>query len=240
MAASITADNVVIGTSLAALEYAENNNCLILFNIEPSFFSFQTLTNEEVLYERWQRSASLLAINGLNPFGDKISQIRIKEEDIQVICHNRKYNIIYNNIAFFDDENIEDFPFDKIPLLEYRVCDWFQVTSGTNHEHWLLETEDRFVNKIYFQKKITLPKYKDCVSESFLKQEELNHVDYSSTMSRLKTIDVMTKAGILGTKHTKTYRYPIKMDLKERQVFKIKEEIVDKKDNYMLDTREVK
>ena len=59
-------------------------------------------------------------------------------------------------------------------------------------------------------------------------------------MSRLKTIDVMTNAGILGTKHTKTYRYPIKMDLLERQVFKIKEEIVDKKDNYMLDTREFK
>ena len=50
----------------------------------------------------------------------------------------------------------------------------------------------------------------------------------------------MTKAGILGTKHTKTYRYPIKMDFLERQVFKIKEEIVKTKDNYRLDTRELK
>ena len=50
----------------------------------------------------------------------------------------------------------------------------------------------------------------------------------------------MTNAGILGTKHTKTYRYPVKMKLKERQVFKIKEQIVKKKDNYILDTREFK
>ena len=71
-------------------------------------------------------------------------------------------------------------------------------------------------------------------------ESELNHVDFSSTMARLKTIDVMAKAGILGTKHTKTYRYPIKMDFLERQVFKIKEEIVKTKDNYRLDTRELK
>ena len=240
MAADIIADNVVIGTSLAAVEYARKNNSLILFNTAPSFFSFKKLASEELIYEKWQKTASMLSFNALNPFGDKISFIRVDKESIQVVCHNRKYNIIYKNIIFFDDENIDNFPFDKIPLLEYRVCDWFKVTSGTKHEHWLLETEDRFVNKIYFQKKITLPKYKDCVSESFLNEKELNHTDYSPTMSRLKTIDAMTNAGILGTKHTKTYRYPIKMDLLERQVFKIKEEIVDKKDNYMLDTREFK
>jgi len=50
----------------------------------------------------------------------------------------------------------------------------------------------------------------------------------------------MTAAGILGTKHTKTYRYPVKMKLLERQVLEIKNEIVEQKDNYTLDTREFK
>ena len=59
-------------------------------------------------------------------------------------------------------------------------------------------------------------------------------------MSRHKITDVMTQAGILGTKRTKTYRYPIKMQLIERQVIEIKKEIVKEKDNYILDTRELK
>ena len=120
------------------------------------------------------------------------------------------------------------------------MYDWFRVTSGTNHDHWLLETDDDFVNKIYFFPKITLPKYKDCVSESIISEKKLNHIDYTSTMARLKTIDVMATAGILGTKHTKTYRYPIKMNFLERQVLEIKKEIVKQKDNYILDTREFK
>ena len=240
MAVDKKADCVVIGTSLAALEYAENNDCLILFNAEPAHFSYKKLLNGDYEYDRWQDCASRLAFDGKNPFGDKISQLRIKEEHIQIICHNRKYNVFYDSIVFFDDENIENFPFEKVAINKYRVCDWFKVTSGTKHDYWTLETEDEFVKKIYFHTKINLPKYKDCVSESILTESELNHVDFSSTMARLKTIDVMTKAGILGTKHTKTYRYPIKMDFLERQVFKIKEEIVKTKDNYRLDTRELK
>jgi hypothetical protein len=240
MAVDLRSETVVIGTSLSALEYARKTNSIILFNNEPSFFSLRKLENGDFEHERWQTTASSLSFDGLNPFADKISLLRVKEESLQVVCHNRKYNVLYDKLVFFDDENIENFPFDKISVLNYRVCDWFKVTSGTKHEHWLLETDDKFVNKIYFQAKITLPKYKDCVSESFLTTEEVNHVDFSSTMARLKTIDVMTKAGILGTKHTKTYRYPIKMDFLERQVFKIKEEIVKTKDNYRLDTRELK
>ena len=240
MAVELKASTLVIGTSLAAVDFAKENDCLVLFNTEPSFFTFSNTSQGTKEYEQWQDIASHLSIKGLNPFADKISSLRINKEAVDVFSRNRKYAVAYENIVFFDDENIENFPFDEVPIKNYRVCDWFKVTSGTKHDHWVLKTEEQFVNKIYFHTKITLPKYKDCVSESFLMKDELQHVDYSSTMSRLKTIDVMTKAGILGTKHTKTYRYPIKMEIKERQVFKIKEEIVETKDNYSLDTREFK
>ena len=107
MAVDKKADCVVIGTSLAALEYAENNDCLILFNAEPAHFSYKKLLNGDYEYDRWQDCASRLAFDGKNPFGDKISQLRIKEEHIQIICHNRKYNVFYDSIAFFDDEKLE-------------------------------------------------------------------------------------------------------------------------------------
>ena len=240
MAVELNSKSLVIGTSLNALKYALENNCMVIFNTEPALFSFDKLGTGQTEVELWQSLASQLSFRGLNPFADKVTLIRIKDASVEVFCDNRKYVVSCEKILFFDDENIENFPFEKIKIKEYKVCDWFRVTSGTNHDHWLLETKDKFVNKIHFYTKVNLPKYKDCVSESFLELNELEDLDYTATMSRLKTIDVMTKAGILGTKHTKTYRYPIKMQLKERQVFKIKEEIVLNKDKYILDTREYK
>ena len=240
MVAEFYWENVVIGTSLAAIIDAQKTNCPVLFNKEPAFFKFKKLNSGEFEHEKWQAVASDLALRGLNPFGDKITSIRINQNQIEVFCKNKKYVVGYKNIKFFDEDNIENFPFSRIGVENYRVYDWFRVTSGTNHDHWLLETDDDFVNKIYFFPKITLPKYKDCVSESIISENDLEHVDYTSTMARHKTIDTMTQAGILGTKHTKTYRYPIKMEFIERQVFKIKQEILKEKDNYVLDTREFK
>ena len=240
MAVEFNCSNVVIGTTLAAVIDAQKTNSLILFNKEPAFFKFKKLMSDEFEHQKWECIASDLSLRGLNPFGDKITLIRIIDGGADVICHNRKYNIRCQNIKFYDDENIENFPFDKINIKKYRVCDWFQVTSGANHDHWILEDEDDFVKKIYFIPKITLPKYKDCVSESIIEADMLKHIDYTSTMVRFKTIQMMKDVGILGTKHTQTYRYPIKMQLIERQIFKLKEEVLRQKDNYILDTREFK
>ena len=232
--------NVVIGTTLSALSSAQKNNCPILFNKSPTLFTYKKIRDDKLECEAWQSIASDLAIKGLNPFGDKITSIRINADIIDVICQNKKYAICYKNIKFFDDDNIENFPFDKLDVKRYRVYDWFRVRSGAHHNNWILENSEDFVNKIYFFPKITLPRYKDCVAESMIEGDFLNHVDYTSTMARLKTIDTMAKYGILGTKHTKTYHLPIKLDFIERQVIKIKEEIIKEKDNYLLDTRELK
>jgi len=240
MAADFTWESVIVGSSLSAVAAAEEANCPILFNKSPAFFKFSKLSCGAFAHEKWQSAASDIAIKGLNPFGDKITLLRVNEGEIEVVCHNKKYTISCENIKFFDDEAIENFPFDKLNIEKYHVCDWFRVTSGAKHDFWFLDDEEDFVKKIYFLPKITLPKYKDCVSESYITENNLNHVDYTSTMARHKTAEMMKRAGILGTKHTKTYRYPIKLDFIERQVFEIKEEILLKKDNYILDSRELK
>lgn len=239
MAVEFIWDNVVIGTTLSAVTWAEKMKCPILFNKDPSFFKFHKLQCGSYEYEKWQEVASNLAIQGLNPFGDKIGLIRIHENKIDLICHNRKYIIYCNNIRFFDDENIENFPFEKINIESYRVCDWFRVTSGANHKYDILEGEEDFVKKIYFVPKINLPKYKDCVVESIIHPQHIEHHDYTSTMVRLKTIEIMNKNGIIGTRHTKNYCYPIKMTLNERQYFKIKESVFKQNASYTLDTRGV-
>ena len=240
MAVEFEWESVVVGTSLNAAVCARESNSPIIFNKEPAFFKFKKLEDGSCEYEKWQELISSLALDGLAPFSDKVTSIRVQDDGLEIYCNIRKYFVHCKNIKFFDDDNIENFPFDRVAVRNYHVCDWFQVTSGTKHEHWLLEDEDDFVKKIHFVPKITLPKYKDCVTESFINKDRLSHVDYTSTMARHKTTQMMKEAGIVGTKHTRTYYLPIKMKLVERQVFEIKEEIVQKTNNYILDTREFK
>ena len=180
-----------------------------------------------------------MAVKGLNPFGDKVNIIRIGDKKIDVFCQNRKYIVYYNNIKFFDDENIENFPFDSLKIQSYHLYDWFQVTSGASHKYDFLEGEDDFVNKIYFVPKITLPKYKDCVVKSIVQPEHISGHDFTSTMARLKTIEIMKKNGIVGTRHTKNYCYPIKMSLIERQSIKVKESVLKYSGSYILDTEKI-
>ena len=59
-------------------------------------------------------------------------------------------------------------------------------------------------------------------------------------MVKMKTKEIMELAGIKGTQHTRTYRYPIKLEFAKREVSKIKEKIFKQKDNYTLDTRKLK
>ena len=233
-------DNVVIGTSVAAIEYAFETDSHILFNTEPYFFEFEKPIKGEIQKDKWQSLASKVSIRGLNPFGNKITSIRVNDKFLEVICGTKKYKVFYKKIMFFDDENIEGFPFEKLKWSKYNVYDWFIVRSGANHSYDFLERKDDFVKKVHFFNKINLPRYKDCVSHSIIKKKDIEDFNFSSTMTRMKTINIMDEAGIKGTKHTRTYRYPIKLEFVKREVSKIKEEIFKESSNYTLDTRRLK
>ena len=230
-------DTVAIGTSIEAMEYAFNEGAPILFNQQPYFFEFEASPPGETKKERWERLASDVAMRGLNPFANKITSIRVEEDSLEVICSTKKYKVFCKKIIFFDDENIENFPFDKLEFKGYHTYDWFIVRSGANHKYDILEGTDNFVKKIYFFGKINLPKYKDCVSHSLIEKDKLDDFDSSSTMVRMKTIRIMEKAGIKGTQHTRTYRYPIKLEFIGRKVAKIKEEIFKQEGRYTIDSR---
>jgi len=106
MAVEFTWDNVVIGSTLSAVTWSQKMNWPVLYNKEPAFFKFKKLMSGEFMYDRWQQIVSDLSLRGLIPFGDKISSIRINQDEIEVFCGIRKYIIFYKNIKFFDGDNI--------------------------------------------------------------------------------------------------------------------------------------
>ena len=91
-------DNVVIGSTLSALKFSLDNQYPILFNREPDLFSFRKLSNNKPESEVWEKIASRLSIGGLNPFGNKISSIRINSDTIDIFCKNKRYAVYYKKV----------------------------------------------------------------------------------------------------------------------------------------------
>ena len=81
---------------------------------------------------------------------------------------------------------------------------------------------------------------KDLVCESFLSEQQLNDVDYSDSISRLKTLDMMRKADIKGAGNGTGRWLPIKLELWKREVFPVKKLDYIKKNNIVIDNRSTK
>ena len=80
-------------------------------------------------------------------------------------------------------------------------------------------------------------KYKDLVVESNLEESELRSVDYSSTMARFKTIEMMKNAGILGTGHGQGKHRPVQIAFNRRNIIKNELIIYRKEGNIELGTK---
>ena len=82
------------------------------------------------------------------------------------------------------------------------MIDWFNVRSGNNHDLSVIQDhENKFINKIYFYKSKRLggnSKMKDIVATSLVKSSEIQSINYSEGIARLKVLAMMKDSGIRG------------------------------------------
>jgi len=198
---------VVLGAELDAVDFALDNNALLIKTREPHYHSYQP---EEL---EWAEKIYKLGLQGLIPFGDKLVKIRVEDGILRVICGNNTYSTRYEKLHVFDDENVEGLSLDRQTSL-YRVVDFFDCRGLFDLDFDEIQTEDDFVNKIKLFKTPRIDgnnRYMDLLCESFLTEEQLNNFDYSDTMVRLKTEHILQKKGIqkLDMKLWKRNVYPI-------------------------------
>ena len=197
-------NNVVIGGTIEALTFALENNYHILVNCSPAIHSYEKSSNPnyDTLENEWADKAHSLYVKALNPFVNLIDKLRVdqKEKTIGVFTNtNKVYKIGYDDLHVFGVRNVSGLE-DKyeLNLVGYRVLDWFDATKLGAVELEEIVTEDKFVNRITFFNNIRIDGargYKDLVSESFLAENQLKSFEFSDTMARFKTLDILNRHG---------------------------------------------
>jgi len=179
----------------------------------------------------WEKIYFYLTLAGLNPIADKASSIKLLEfEALKVFTHKaRMAKISFKELIIFSDEGVSGLPTPiSIPEKKYKVYDWFDVRRGMKHEYDFLEDDDDFVNHILFyptDRVVGKQALKDAVAVSYLKEWQLDDFDYSDINARFKTLYMMKKAGIRGTRNgrdmndkTKFKYYAVKIENSHREL----------------------
>ena len=232
-------NKVVVGNNLDAIIYAYKTGSHILFNNVASIFSFDALLYEIDLgdvrfdkgvfeLEAWERLSYMLNMRGLHPFGNNVESARVNLDENEISMSSKFFSgqkLRFSTLHVFDTDNVHGLPFPDFEIEKYRVFDWYAVKSGTKHEYDYLYDDSEFVKKIHFYLSPRIAgnkQYKDLVAESFLTKRQLNDVNYSDSISRLKILQMMKDAGIKGTGHGNGYNLPLKIELQKREVLPIK------------------
>lgn len=177
----------------------------------------------------WDRVSFLLSMGGFVLFPNNIQNIRQETKGFTIsTIGNKRVEIKYDKLNVFEGDKTNN----------CWIYDWFDVRSGCMHEHnTIVDYNDDFVNELIFhpsRRKDVPKRFKDVVAISYLPTHEINNVNYSEGIARLKTLSMMKEAGIRGTKNGYNKKgqqqyYALKIEHSHRE---IKE---DKKTTYSIE-----
>ena len=193
--------------------------------------------------EAWERLSYVLALEGRDFLGRDIESISVNPDENELSVSSKIFRpkkLRFERLTVFDTEGISGLPFDEPDTQGYRVFDWCDVRSGGKHQLSTLESDSDLVRKIYFflSPRIDGNKHiKDLVAESWLSEEQLHDVDYSDSIARLKIINMMTNAGLKGTKNGSGRNLSLKVELTERSVHPVKKYSKSMYKDVILDDR---
>ncbi len=219
---------VVIGSNLSALMTAFIEDCPVLFTepMCPSRFDyFEQKTklsflkiphNKRSLFTfgkkrnvgiqkifLWERLLFLLSLRGLVPLSNLCTSMR--HVDNKVMCYNEYSKILelsFDKCLYFGDRNASGFVTKtKLDTDVFLCYDYIAFNKGGKHEIDFINTDDDFVNKIWFYSSDRIDgntPVRDACAVSKLTAEQLNDFDFSETMARFKTLKIMKDHGMRG------------------------------------------
>ena len=151
----------------------------------------------------WERLLFLISLEGLAPLANLCHGIRY--DGSSVVCSNEYSKIMefkFGNCSYFMDDNSKGFA-EKTNLDEERyLCyDYIAFNSGGKHEIDYIHTGDDFVSEIWFYGSDRIDgntPVRDACAVSNLSKQQLTDFDFSQTMTKFKTIQVMKDNGMRG------------------------------------------
>ena len=199
-------DKLIIGGSLESLLYSfiDDTKILILEELypvevdevlyEPSLRLLGYSHNETIKKsELWDRLTFVLSMNGSLVSPNTISSHRESDNKLITVTERNK------RITYSADEIIN---FDKVDDENILMLDWFNVRSGNNHKHKLIEDpENKFINRVHFYRSNRTganSTIRDILAVSEFTTKESQMVDHSEGIARIKTLQMMKDKGIRG------------------------------------------
>jgi len=220
-------NKIVIGGGLSAKLYAYYNNFPCVYRGFDAPFRFDEFEKElssfktQNMLQAHEQINFILGLSGQLLVGDKAQSLNIRDNLLKVATHNSRLGRFeFNKLIIFNDIGVYGLPpIKRKQVGKSRVLDWFNVRSGMEHDHDLLETQDEFIRKVIFYPSDRFGNQasgrvrKDLVAVSSLEEDQVRDFEYSDTMARFKILQMMKDAGIKGArngrdmKNPETYRY---------------------------------
>ena len=206
---------IVYGSNILALQYANQNNAQIILNN----LRFPEDFSPPYIKEAWTLLYTKLMLDGKTIGGDTVKNTRVGEDFIYVVSggnvvNQLKYDILY----IFSDENIIGLPLTIEETMEYDIVDYMKPVFLKTPQYFRLKTGDDFVSEIYISKRFSTDSAKISVI-STLTKDQLYEFDYSDTMAKFKTEDILKEKNFIGTM-TGRIRKPVTLETVERKVYK--------------------
>ena len=233
-------DEIVVGSTLAALFYCYKNLRPLLFvggaapfifeHFEEDFpFENIFFTNElhqtntpngcinvgRKKLEIYNQLLFILSTSGLVPFSDKIEKIRLEGKRLSVITNRARTLLIkFNKLRIFPLDVVEGLEVEKIEKRDLKVLDIFKITSK-KHNFDLIDVGDSFVNKIHFVESKRRKDVKQIVVVSFLNNKEVESFDFSIVPLKYKLKAILEQSGI----EKRDYDSHINLDFIKREIY---------------------
>ena len=188
--------SITYGSSLSALQFADQNNTKIVLNK----LSFPLEFEDDITKEAYALLYTKLMLHGRTIGGDSVTNSRISDDYLFVVCKSNIVNKLeYENLFIFCDENISGLPETKEVVGLYEVLDYMKpITLLAKEEKTVIKTGDQFVSEINVVKRHRTSPVHVYVKSS-LDEKQLSDFDYSDTMAKFKSEHVLKEHGFIGT-----------------------------------------
>jgi len=174
---------IVIGSSLKALEYAFNNDALFILNKPFDSFDHSIDSNVMMIF---------LSMQGKMPFCEQPLTIYVltRSSRLMVRTERNQIKMVYNNLIIFDTDNVVGVPFIEKQISKYEVYDFWKSDQIVKMTEPITDNRNNFCKKVFLSDS-------QIVSLSFFSNREtIKDIEFSPSISRLKTLKMLNKPNI--------------------------------------------
>lgn len=206
---------ITVGSSFEALQFAyQNKTKLVCVKPEPPFI-FEPSHKKEM----WGLLYVKLSLQGSIIGGDSAVSLLVKDEELTIACKRNVINKVpYDLLYIFEDKSVHGLPSVKKKNQNTKVIDILKPISLSSPHINYINTGDSLVSEIYIHKdSYSAPIEIYVLSNLF--GEQLFEFDYSDTVVKFKTEDILKKNNFTGRRNG-TSNIPLNLSVTHREVIK--------------------